>query len=127
MLTVVRNNDTQHVMVDRKIDVDGKHTETIKGDMSTTVKEGHQTNVVKTSSQTNVVKQAIAIKSEASEIFIEAKTQIVLKVGASSIFMKDDGTIEIVGKDIRLIATGEIVSQATGENVIKGSNVLINT
>lgn len=127
MQTTVRNNDTQHVIVDRTITVDGKHTETVKKDMSTTVTEGNQTNAVKTGSQTNVVKQAIAIKSEASEIYIEAKTQIVLKVGASSIFMKDDGTIEIVGKDIRLLATGEIVSQATGENVIKGSNVLINT
>lgn len=127
MDTTVRNNDTQHVMVDRTIRVDGQHTETVKKDMSTTVTEGNQSNAVKIGSQTNVVKQSIVIKSEASEIYIEAKTQITLKVGASSIFMKEDGTIEIAGKDIRLIGTGEIVSQATGENVIKGSNVLINT
>ncbi len=127
MDTTVLNDDRQYVVVNRDIRVDGKHTETVKGDMSTTVTEGNQTNAVKTGSQTNIVKESIAVKSEASEIVVEAETQIILKVGASSIFMKADGTIEIVGKDIRLIGSGEIVSQATDENVIKGSNVLINS
>lgn len=127
MDTTVLNDDRQYVIVNRDIKVDGKHTETVKGDMSTTVTEGNQTNAVKIGSQTNIVKQSIGIQSESSEIVVEAETQITLKVGASSIFMKADGTIEIVGKDIRLIASGEIVSQATGENIIKGSNVLINS
>jgi type VI secretion system secreted protein VgrG len=127
MDTTVLNNDTQYVVVDRTIRIDGKRDQTVKKDMSTTVSEGNQSNVVSTGWQSNTVKEAISITSESSSIAITAATEILLKVGSSSIFMKSDGTIEIVGKDIRLIGSGEIVSQATGESVIKGKNVLINT
>ena len=127
MDTTVLNNDTQYVVVNRTIKIDGKRDQTVKKDMSTTVSEGNQSNKVSTGWQSNIVKEAISITSESSSIVITAATEMLFKVGNSSIFMKADGTIEIVGKDIRLIGSGEIVSQATGENVIKGSNVLINT
>ena len=54
MSTTVRHNDQQYVVVDRAIKVDGKHDETIKKNMTTTVTEGNQTNTVKAGSHTNV-------------------------------------------------------------------------
>lgn len=102
MNTKVRNNDTQHVLVDRKINVDGKHTETVKGDMSTTVTDGHQTNNVNTGSQSNVVKQSIDIESTASGITIKAKTNITIEVGASKITMDAAGNINIQGSNIQI-------------------------
>ena len=127
MDTTVLNNDTQYVVVDRSIKVDGKQDETIKGNMSTTVSEGDQTNAVVAGSQSNTVKQDIVVKSESGQIYIEAATQITLKVGASSIFMNEAGIIEIAGTDIRLISKGPIASAATGDNSVKGANVLLNS
>lgn len=146
MDTTVRNNDTQHVLVDRTIHVDGKRTQTVKGDMTTTVTEGNQantvtagdqsntvtagdqTNTVAAGSQTNTVNKKIEITSETSEIIVRAKTQLTLVVGggASRITLKDDGTIEIVGDNIIIKGREKIVSNATAENIINGSQVLLN-
>jgi type VI secretion system secreted protein VgrG len=152
MDTTVLHNDTQHVFVDRRIDVDGTHTETVKGHMTTSVTEGNQSNTVVAGTQTNTVKgdqtntvqtgnqantvqtgykhdevkEEIALKSTASQIYVEAATQITLKVGASSIFMNKDGVIEIAGKDIRIISSGPIASRAAGDHAVDGANVLIN-
>ncbi|MBC7796093.1 MAG: type VI secretion system tip protein VgrG [Pyrinomonadaceae bacterium] len=126
MRTKVLNNDRQHVVVDRRVRVDGKHDETIKGNMSTTVTEGSQTNAVVAGTQANVVNKDVLFKSESGQILIEASTQITLKVGKSTIFMNEDGLIEIVGKSIRLIASEQIISNAAAENVVNGSKVLIN-
>ena len=136
MDTTVLNDDRQHVLVDRIIHVEGKHDETVKGEMTTTVTQGNQSNTVTAGNQsntvtaggqTNVVNKDIIVVSQSGLITVQAETQILLEVGASSLFMKADGTIEIVGKDIRFFASGEIVAQATGENKITGSNVLINS
>ncbi len=136
MDTTVLNNDTQYVVVDRTIKIDGKRDQTVKGDMSTTVTEGNQsntvtagnqTNAVVAGSQTNTVSQQIEITSDCAYINVTAATQILLKVGASSIFMNEAGVIEIAGTDIRLISKGPIASVATGDNSVKGANVLLNS
>lgn len=127
MDTTVLNNDTQYVVVDRKINVDGTHTETVKGDMSTTVTEGNQENTVKTGNQTNTVetgsqtdtvKQDISIESTDSEVKISAKTKIILQVGESS-------WVEITPDKIT-INSSKIESLASGQNLISGGTVDIN-
>jgi type VI secretion system secreted protein VgrG len=76
MTTTIEHNDTQHVVVDRTIQVDGKHHETVK--------------------------KEITIKSSNDQIYIEAATQIMLKVGASTLYMDKDGNIVLDGKYIKI-------------------------
>ncbi len=126
MDTTVLNDDRQYVIVNRDIKVDGKHTETVKGDMMTHVSEGHQTNVVTTGNQanevtagnqTNVVKAGqmghqakndIVILSESGLIHIEASTQIELVVGASSLVMDSSGNITLKGTSVTVIGSSVI-------------------
>ena len=135
MSTTVRHNDQQYVVVDRAIKVDGKHDETIKKNMSTIVTEGNQSNIVQAGTQDNIVQKQVVMQSVdngisilAKElILIESEQMIVLQTGASSIYMNKDGLIEIKGKDIRIISEGPIASVATGDNSVKGANVLLNS
>ena len=104
MDTTVLNDDRQLVVVNRRIEVHGKHDEIVVKDMSTTVTEGHQTNTVKAGNQTNTVEtgsqknkvsQQIEITSDCAyinvtagtEINLKAGTKITLQVGASSVTM----------------------------------------
>jgi type VI secretion system secreted protein VgrG len=140
MDTTVLNNDTQHVIVDRTIHVDGKHTETVKADMTTTVSEGNQantvqignqTNTVNTGSQTNTVKQKITIESAASEIEVIASTKITLRVGASSLVMDSAGNITLSGTVIKVAGkTSTDISAPRnhigGTTKLDGGDVFIN-
>jgi type VI secretion system secreted protein VgrG len=121
MDTTVRNNDTQYVMVDRTIKVDGKRTQTVKGDMTSIVTEGNQSNTVKAGdqsnevtagNQTNVVKagtmahaakQGIVIQCESGPVHIEAFDRIEIVVGASSLIMDSSGQIQLKGTNIAII------------------------
>ncbi|NJD06638.1 MAG: type VI secretion system tip protein VgrG [Methylococcaceae bacterium] len=91
MTTTVRNNDTQHVMVDRTIHVDGKHTETIKKDLRLTVAEGDQVNIV-----------------ESGHLHIQAAQTITLKVGGSTLQMDKDGNILVNGAYLKLVGSSKI-------------------
>ncbi|PWJ16550.1 type VI secretion system Vgr family protein [Jannaschia seohaensis] len=52
--------------------------------------------------------------------------QLTLKCGKAEIVMKKDGTISIEGKDINTDASGKINSKASGDIILKGSNVKMN-
>lgn len=82
MDTTVLNNDTQHVVVDRTIQVDGKHNETVK--------------------------KEIVVKSSEDQIYMEASTQITLVVGESSLFMDKSGNIVLKGKHVTVIGSDMI-------------------
>ena len=97
MDTTVLNNDTQFVVVDRTIRIDGKRDQKVKGDMSTTVTEGNQTNTVEAGSHSNsaatfidlsvggkTVVGQVLMKNDGT-IAVTANTKITLSVGASSI------------------------------------------
>ena len=53
MDTTVLNDDRQLAVVNRRIEVHGKHDEIVVKNMSTTLTEGHQSNTVETGSQKN--------------------------------------------------------------------------
>ena len=55
MLTTVENNDTQRVMNNRQINVDGTHTETIVKDTSITITEGNHSHTVNKGDQSITV------------------------------------------------------------------------
>jgi len=90
----------------------------VEQNQSTTVVHGNQTNEVKEGSQFDTVKKAISIKSTDDQIYIEAKTQIHLKVGDSQLFMDKAGNIVLKGKHLDI--------EADGLNEIKGKPVKIN-
>ncbi len=126
MDTTVLNNDKQHVVVDRTITVDGKHDETIKGNMSTTVSEGHHTTVIQVGNQVNevtaghqanvvkagqMIHQAmsdIVVLSEGGVVHMEAKTRIEIVVGASSLTMDSSGNITLKGTNVTIIGSAAV-------------------
>lgn len=107
MGTTVEHDDTQAVKNDRTITVDGKHTETIKKDCTITV-DGKHTETIKKDTTIAVtdgklsetVKNDISITSQTGKIYLKASTEIKLEVGASTLLMKSDGTIQLNGVDI---------------------------
>jgi type VI secretion system secreted protein VgrG len=124
MDTTVEHDDRQTVHNDRTITVNGKHTEKIKKDTSIKILEGpYEHKVLDNTStayvkgdvtedydanQTTNVKKTIATTSTEANIVLTAATEIKLVTGASSLTMKKDGTIELIGKDIKLVASAEL-------------------
>ena len=138
MVTTVEHDDTQTVKNDRKITVNGKHTEDIKMDTAITITDGKYVHTVKTGTsevkvdtgthghtvkgkvtetyqdaQATTVTKDVTIKSTTAMITIDGKTEIVLVSGESSISLKADGTIKISGKKID-IAGGDEVKVGVG-------------
>ena len=61
-----------------------------------------------------------------ASISIDKDGEIALVTGSASIRMKKDGTIDIKGKDIHVMGSGEIIVRASKEVTIKGSKVQQN-
>lgn len=127
--------------------VNGKHTETIKGD--TTIKitdgkldhdvasgtakfhvQGAVTEIYSDKQETTVTKE-IVITSGTSHIYLNGSTSIHLHVGSSQICMNSDGSILIQGKHITINATekveisgGDVISTAQSKNEMHGDAVL---
>ncbi|MBK9575147.1 MAG: hypothetical protein IPO43_21900 [Rhodoferax sp.] len=55
-----------------------------------------------------------------------AGDEIELRVGASSLVMRKDGTILISGRDIRIEGSGAVRVKSNGDIVMKGSKILQN-
>lgn len=91
---------------------------TVQQNQNTVIAHGNQTNDVKEGSQSDTVKKAISIKSTEDQIYIEAKTQIWLKVGDSELFMDKSGNILLKG--VHLDVEGSSLTE------IKGKPVKIN-
>lgn len=126
MDTTVLNNDTQFVVVDRTNKVDGKQHETVKGDKTTIVSEGNRITQVHTGFQHNIVKEDVLIKSTASEIKIDAATEIkmtavkkiTLQVGASLLTMDSDGNINLQGSNIQINGTATIRAESPDTDIM---------
>jgi type VI secretion system secreted protein VgrG len=160
---VIENDESWTVHNNRKTQIDGTETETIKGDTLITISSGtYQHNVAGNTAkyhvssdiqefydanQTTKVGADITIQSGGS-IQITAATQIQLHVGASTLLMKSDGSIQLNGVNIGVdgssqvnihggqilssadgannISGGSIVSAADGTNTVQGATVLLN-
>ena len=147
MGTTVEHDDTQTVHNDRSITVDGKHTETIKKDTTIKITEGKLDHDVVAGTakyhvqgaviefyedkQTTEVTKEIAITSDTSSIYIHGCTNIQLHVGASKLWMADDGNISLEGVNVTIkgsasvtIKGGVVHSEAESEHQTKGAIVL---
>jgi type VI secretion system secreted protein VgrG len=133
MDTTVRNNDMQHVMVDRTISVDGKHTETVKGDMTTSVTEGNQSNTVKAGDQSNTVTagdQTTTVKGTQTNT-VQSGSQVnevtsgdqanVVKAGAMAHTAKQSIVIQCESGPVRIEAFNKI------EIVVGGSSLTMDS
>jgi len=132
--TTVGNNSTVTVGTDPKGDPkkNGKVTTTIFGDTSTTITKGD----LKLDVQTG--KMTVHVKGIVEETFddtskLTVANEIKLICGASSITMKKDGTIEIVGVNIKVngsasiaVDSAKIDSVASAAHTIKGTMVKVN-
>jgi type VI secretion system secreted protein VgrG len=142
MHTTVDHDDTQTVTNARTITVNGTHTETIKKDTSITITEGNLTLTVSKGTadisvkkavtetfedtQATTVKKKISITSETADIVLTANTEIKLVAGASSLVLKKDGTINLIGKkvlvqgDDQVNITGKKISASAGDEAKMG-------
>ena len=80
--------------------------------------------------QDTYVEKGISITSGTKHIYIHGCTNIQLHVGASQLWMADDGNILLKGKYIKIVGSdkveihgGEIVSAAEKTHEISGANV----
>jgi type VI secretion system secreted protein VgrG len=159
----IEHDERWTVHNNRTIQVDGTHTETITKDTKIKIESGTYDHDVAgntahyhvsadiredyDATQTTNVGGNITIKSGAS-IQITAATDIQLHVGASTLLMKSDGSIQLNGVNIGIdgktqvnvhggqvisaadsahhISGGSVVSEASGTNTVQGGTVLLN-
>ncbi len=163
MTTVVENDESWTVHNNRTTQIDGTETETIKGDTKITITSGaYEHNVAGNTAKYHVAsditeiydaKQSTKVASDITiqsggSIQITAATEIQLHVGASTLLMKSDGSIQLNGVNIGIdgktqvnihggqilssadgannISGGSIVSAASGTNTVQGGTVLLN-
>jgi type VI secretion system secreted protein VgrG len=143
MGTTVEHDDTQTVNNDRTITVVGKHTETIKKDCKITILgklteeitkdtsvkilEGNHTVTVSAGTQSTTVNKDISIKSETKFVKVNAATEIQLSVGASSLLMKKDGTIELKGKNLLIDGSTKVAAHGAAVSVMGDDTVKVSS
>jgi type VI secretion system secreted protein VgrG len=147
MSVAVENNLSTSVGGNRSVSVSGTHTENITKDAKITIGEGNYTHDVKAGTATfhvkGVVKQDydatlkttvgndIEIKSKAGHVQIIGSTEIHLKVGASELQMKSDGSIKLKGVDVAIegatitVHGGTVTSNADTVNTTQGATVMV--
>jgi type VI secretion system secreted protein VgrG len=129
----VGHDKSEKVVNNKKIDVDGTHTETIIKETKVTVTEGNYTHDVVEGTETRhvgglvtetfddsqgtTVANNIGIIAQNGFIHITAKTDIQLHVGDSLMIMKKDGTISISGKDILVSGSNKVSMGVGSQNV----------
>jgi type VI secretion system secreted protein VgrG len=121
-LTVEVEHDRKVTVTnDETVEVDGKKTDTIKGDFSTTVSEGNQSTTVSegnrsvTVSQGNLATKVTAgnetLDVTAGSITHSAGQSITLKVGGNSIVINSSGiTLTVGGTSVQLTAAAVDIS-----------------
>ena len=113
--TLVGGNVSENYKSSQTISVSKDLTETIGKNQSTTVGDNNTVNIGKD--------QSISV---GKNLIIDAGDSVVIKTGKSSITMKKDGTIQIVGKDILVKGSGKIDVNATNNITMKGQKILQN-
>jgi type VI secretion system secreted protein VgrG len=114
--------------------VDGTHTEKIKGTTEITITEGAYTHKVTANKAERVANAESTLISETAHIYIQAATNIQLHVGASTLWMSQDGNIMLKGTNVTIqgdatvtVKGGAITSHAAAIHDIKGALVKINS
>ncbi|MBI1323330.1 DUF2345 domain-containing protein, partial [bacterium] len=100
-------------------------TTTTKNDVALVSQDGTISIQASSGKLIGSAKQAVELKSSTDAVNVTATTQVKLAVGAASITMKSDGTIQIQGVNITISGTKIDVAGAAMTS-IKGAMVKIN-
>ena len=143
----IGNNRSKHVVKNETVNIDENRTEEVKKNEQITIGEDRTEDVGKN--------ETITIKGNRKEevgknedvkigenrvvdvgkndklvvgksLLIDVGDQITIQTGSSSITMKKDGTIQIKGKDISIIGSGNINVKASSNLTLKGSKIAEN-
>jgi type VI secretion system secreted protein VgrG len=116
----VVENETIAIGGDRVETVQGKETISIIGKRTETVAEDESITISKSREKSVGVDETLKI---GKNLVIEAGSSITIKTGAASITMKSNGDIVIDGKNISVKGSGRINANATGNIIMRGSNI----
>jgi type VI secretion system secreted protein VgrG len=100
----------------------GSQTITVKGSVTETTIENH-TQTVKGARTTTITKDEKL--KVGKTIQIEAADEIAIKCGKASILLKADGTVQILGKDMNVTGSGNIVMASKGQTSITAKKDLV--
>jgi type VI secretion system secreted protein VgrG len=115
MTTTVHNNRTSTVDVNSTETVHGTKTTTV----DSTVKETYNDAL------STVVKSGVLLTSTSANIGIVAATEVLLNSGASTLLLKSDGTIELIGVKIFINGKALVDVGAPQIEVIGGQQVVM--
>jgi type VI secretion system secreted protein VgrG len=121
---------TKTVLGSEVVTIKGSETITVKGSVTETITKDHHQSI--TGERSSSVKNGDSLKCKT--LMIDAGDQIAIKCGKASILMRNDGNIEIEGKDITIKSTGDVDISAKGEidatakkdMTLKGKNIALN-
>jgi type VI secretion system secreted protein VgrG len=121
--TTVDHDQSTTVHNNRTTTVDVNSTETVKGKKTTTVNG----TVLETYNDTlsTIVKSGVLLTSTGAHIHVIAATEILLHTGASTLHMKSDGTIELIGVKINVSAKATADVDAPKIGIHGGEKVLM--
>ncbi len=143
----VGNNRTESVGKDETISIGGGRTESVGKNETISISESRSETVGKDETVTIGKDQAVTIGGKEThdvgdkrttqvgkddtlqvgkKLSVTAGDEILLKTGSASIQMKKDGTIVIIGKDIKIEASGKIAAKASSDITMKGSQIKQN-
>jgi type VI secretion system secreted protein VgrG len=105
MTTTVHNNRASTVDVNSTELVKGKKTTTVNGTVLETYNDALST----------IVKSGTLLTSTGANVHVIAATEVMLNSGASTLLMKSDGTIELVG--VNIFINGKSLVQADAPKI----------
>ena len=101
----------------------GNRTVTVGANESITIGGGRIESVGSSATTTIGEQQQVTV---GKKMRLVAGDEIELRVGASRLVMRKDGTILISGRDIRIEGSGAVRVKSNGDIVMKGSKILQN-
>jgi type VI secretion system secreted protein VgrG len=113
--TTVKNNRNSTVNVNSTETVLGRKTTTVNG----AVLESYNDAL------TTVVKSGVVLTSTAANIHAIAATEIVLNSGASTLVLKSDGTIDLIGVNITINGKSLVTVAGPSVEVVGGEQTLM--
>lgn len=113
---------------DQSFKIGGAQATDVGKDRSTKIAEGDSTEVGGDRALKIAKGSAVEIGEDGAmkigkSLLIEAGDSIMIKCGSAGIALKKDGTITIEGKDITVVASGEIGVKASKDITMKGSKI----
>lgn len=135
----VENDETHWVGHDRNKTIDNNETTLVKGNRTETVEKNETITINQNRDETVQKNESVQVNENRSHTIAKKDTldigkewmvnvgeKIIIQCGKSSISMKKDGTIQIVGKDIKVQGSGRIDVKASKDIVMKGKGLKQN-